>query len=137
MVHALESAGDLVIAGGIVIVVHDGRTPPTIEIQQGLKHTTVGWLQDHEGFPMVRRADQAVDSVIDSGRFTPLNQSAFVYRTLIDSLVGFNEWLDKKWETSYLPADTKEEIEVRFLEGKKDMIVVVHRQARIRSLRVG
>jgi hypothetical protein len=136
MVHALESARDVVVPGGIVLVVHDGRIPPTIELHQGPTHTKAGWLHDHEGFPMVRRSDQAVDGLLDSGQFTLINQNEFVYRTHIDSYDGFLEWLDKQWETSYLPAQTEELIKARFVEGGKDTIVIVHRKARIRSLRV-
>ena len=126
----------MVVPGGTVIVVHDGRNPPTIELHQGPTQTVAGWLQDHEGFPMVRLADQAVDFLIDSGRFTLIDQNEFVYRTLIDSYDGFIEWMDKQWETSYLPVQIEDKIKARFLEGGEDMVIIVHRQARIRSLRV-
>lgn len=136
MVHALERAKDIVGPGGIVIVVHDGRIPPTIELNQGPARTIAGWLHDHEGFPMVRRADQAVDSLLVSGQFTLINQSEFVYRTRIDSYDGFLEWMDQQWETTYLTVQTEELIKARFAEGGKDTIVIVHRKARIRSLQV-
>jgi hypothetical protein len=136
MVHALERASKLVRLGGIVVVVHDGRTPPSLELHQGTTHSVAGRLHDHEGFPMVRLADQAVDSLIDTGQLALIKHNEFTYRTRIASYAGFLEWLDKQWDTSYLPERVKDSIEAGFLKGDGETFVIVHRQARIRSLKV-
>lgn len=136
MVHALEIAGDLVGPGGVVVVAHDKRTPPTIELHQGPSHSIAGWLHDNEGFPMIRLADQAVENMIESDQFRLIDQSVFVYRTCIDSRNGFREWLDAQWETSFLPDQIAALIEAFYIEGGDETTAIVQREAWIRSLRV-
>ncbi len=136
MVHALERVRDILKSGGIMVVVHDSPIPPSIEIHQGSNHSFAGWLYDKERFPLIREADQAVDTVIDSGLVTLSNHRIFPYRTQIDSYEGFREWLEKQWETSFLPIHTDQRVRARFLAGVAGTRVDIHRQARIRSLKI-
>jgi hypothetical protein len=136
MVHALERASDMVRRGGVLIVVHDCPIPPSIEIHQGTSHSIAGWLYDIEGFPFIREADKAVDRLIESGQAALVNHRLFPYHTQIDSYDGFCEWLDKQWETSYLPAHIDQRIKGRFLAGGTETTVFIYRQARIQSLKI-
>ena len=136
MVHALERASELVRRGGVLIVVHDSPLPPSIEIHQGSDYSIAGRLYDKEGFPFIREADKAVDRMIDSGQAALVNHRVFPYHTQIDTYEGFCEWLDKQWETSYLPALIDQRIKDKFLTGGTGTSVLIYRQARIQSLKI-
>lgn len=136
MVHALERASELVRRGGVLIVVHDSPLPPSIEIHQGSDHSMAGWLSDREGFPFIREADSAVESLIESGQAALMNHRVFPYHTQIDTYEDFCQWLDKQWETSYLPAHIDKRIQDNFLAGGTGTSVLIYRQARIQSLKI-
>jgi len=136
MVHALESASELTRRGGVLIIVHDTPISPSIELHQGADQSIAGWLYDMERFPLIREADRAVDQLIESGHVALTSNRVFSYQTRIDSYEGFREWLDKQWETSYLPAHTEQRIEGRLLAGGTGTRVFINRQARIWSLKI-
>jgi hypothetical protein len=135
MVHALMRTKQFLKSGGTVVIVHDTPFAPYIEIGQGTSRSPAGWLYDNERFPLIRAADQAVDAVIDAGLMKATSQRVFLYQKQIQSYEGFREWLEKKWETSFLPIHTDQLVRARFLAGESDTYVYIHRQARIRSLR--
>jgi hypothetical protein len=138
MVHALERAQELVTPGGALIVVHDRPLMPVVELHQDPKHKVVGWLQDEEGFPLLLQADEAVASYVRSSLLLVDDDDRrdFSYRTQIDSLEAFTEWVEKQWDTSYLPTQLEELIEKSFIEDERRTKVIVYREARVRKITV-
>jgi hypothetical protein len=136
MVHALESASELTRRGGVLIIVHDTPISLSFELHQGADQSIAGWLYDMERFPLIREADRAVDQLIEFGHVALTSNRVFPYQTRIDSYEDFREWLDKQWETSYLPAHIEQRMEGRFLAGGTGTRVFINRQARIWSLKI-
>jgi len=137
MVHALEKAEELVSPGGVLVVVHDRPLMPVVELHQDPKHKVVGWLQDEEGFPLLLQADGALASYIESSlKLLDDDRRDFSYCTQIDSLEGFTQWVEKQWDTSFLPFQLEELIEKSFIEDEQRTKVIVYREARIRKITV-
>ncbi len=134
MVHALTKAVELVRPGGSIVDVHDSRTPPSIEIIRGTDRTAVGWLSDHEGFPMLRLADEALEKVIDRGLLIKEAELEIHYHTKADSFDAFLEWLDEQWETSYLEAKIERRVRTMFSEGGDGISAIIRRSAYARNL---
>lgn len=102
MVDALERTTKLVNRGGQIVIVHDKPIPVKLELHRGDLLNTVGFLKDREQYEPILAANSAIESWYGTGLVHLQARDEFPFRTRIDSFEEFQDWLDERWEWSYL-----------------------------------
>jgi hypothetical protein len=135
MVHALRKAGSSLIQGGVILEVHDLVDPPRIEVHSEQREIYAGQLLSSNDFENQRKADQAIDQVIERGEFESDRAVVFENYIRADSLDSMLNWLETEWESAYIMEGTRQKVIDLVAQAGENAEVVLRMVSRLNLLK--
>jgi hypothetical protein len=134
MVHALEKIHSLLEPDGFLLDIHPSSEPPPVEVRVGDKYYLAGWLKEEDEYIEYIRADEALQTVIEQGRFAVEKGGTFTFNTYAGSLDDLREYLKDVWEDAILDDQVAGRVEELWLSPMKDKELVIREIIRISRL---
>jgi hypothetical protein len=104
-VNALEKMWTVLRPGGLLLDIRPAPQRPWVEVQHGESVTTVGQIDDSYRFGTLQVADNAVQTMIDAGRFVRERDVSFTFVYLLDSVDAWLDYMSENWNSATISPD--------------------------------
>jgi hypothetical protein len=135
MVHALETAHDLLKIGGVLIDIHPNGQPPVIEAHVGREIRVAGYLEETDDFVEYFEADDALADVSGRGLFELEREGLFTFMLHALTIKELADHLEAEWSDSLLREETKEQAKKLMGEPGEGRKIVLRECIRIARFR--
>jgi hypothetical protein len=131
MVHALEKIHSLLKPDGCLIDIHPTPEPAAIVVRSGDRLTPAGWIDEVTDYVEYEWADDALQTITDSGRFSLDRRGAFEFVWHADSVADLLAYLLEDWQDARIDPVTAMRIDELLKTPDHDKEILVREAIRI------
>ena len=111
MVHALEKIQQLLKTDGILLDIHPTNEPAVITVRLHEQFIPAGWVNESDDYVEYEWADEALQHMIDSERFTLERAGTFEFVWHADSMNDLRAYLAEEWHDAIIDDITAMRVE--------------------------
>lgn len=135
MVHALKTVGELILASGYLIDIHDFPVPHSIAVDTGNAEILAGWLLEKDDFQSEHVAFSALNDMVVNGIFELVDEQYFEFNIYADNVTEFRDWLAINWKNARVTDLIYQRIENIINQSSHTARIVIKMPARLTKLR--
>ncbi len=103
--NALEKMWTALRPGGLLLDIRPAPQRPEVQIQRGESIATLGQIDDSYRFGTLQVADNAVQTLIDAGRFVRERDVSFTFVYHLESVDAWLEYMSENWNSATISPD--------------------------------
>ena len=111
MVHALEKISQLLKPDGILLDIHPTNEPAAIAVRLREQPVLAGWVNESDDYVEYEWADEAINTVVNSGLFEQEQSGTFEFVWHADSMKDLRACLAEEWKDAIIDDVTAMRVE--------------------------
>jgi hypothetical protein len=135
MVHALEKIHELLKPEGILLDIHPTNEPAALAVRLREQIIPAGWVNETDDYVEYEWADEAVNHVVNNGRFALERRGTFEFVWHADAMIELRAYLADEWKDAIIDDVTAMRIEELLKLPVQDKEILISEAIRIARYR--